>query len=242
MQARRSRSIGPENHLVSKQPTADSDLERSSMCQSQNVDAQSDSIRSSTKPLRASALLCFGWWWELGAIAVSLLSITLLLTILLAMEGKALLLWKLPIQINSLVAVLSTFARSAILLIFAEGLSQLKWNSFEKRANTLDRLQIFDDASRGPWGALVFILKIKKGEIRSLAAIGAALTILALAFEPFTQQILEFPSRRISKPNETVYLSTAESFALREWSSSNKEGLLSIKHLSHGNLRRSRRA
>ncbi|KAJ4361846.1 hypothetical protein N0V83_010787 [Neocucurbitaria cava] len=63
-----------------------------------------------------------------------------------------------------------------------------------------------------------------KREIHVLAAIGAALTILALAFEPFTQQILEFPSRQVAIRNGTALVSTAEAFALREWSADSKQG------------------
>jgi hypothetical protein len=218
-----------------QRPTLNRDLESSSIRQEENSNAHSDSIRANSKPLRNHPLLVFGWWWEFGAIVVSLVSMTLIITILLAMNGKPLQYWKLPIQINSLVAVLSTIARSASLLILAEGLSQLKWNHFEKPASTLDQLQTFDDASRGPWGALMFFLKMKKG-IRILTAIGAALTVLALAFEPFTQQVLEFPSRKISITNGTAYVHAAEEFVLREWSSSTKQGLSSMRLLLHRKL------
>lgn len=206
----------------SQQLTTDSDLERSPMHQNPSG---AHSLKDSTpKTLRARALNPFGRWWEFGAIAVSLLSMSLIAAILVAMNGKSLVAWKLPMQINSMIALCSTIARSASLPILAEGLSQLKWNHFEKGASTMDRLQAFDDASRGPWGAVMVFVKMK-WELRSLPAIGAFLTILALAFEPFTQQILKFPSRRVVVGNGTAYVSAAEEFALPELSSNSKQGL-----------------
>lgn len=82
------------------------------------------------------------------------------------------------------------------MLVLAQCLSQLKWNYFEKQTSTFDRLQAFEDVSRGPWGSLMLFLKMKK-EICSFAAIGASLTVLAQAYEPFIHLILEFPSRKL---------------------------------------------
>lgn len=143
---------------------------------------------------------------------VSLTCFTLLIAILVAMDGKPLQDWRLPIQINSLISVFATVARSALLLILAEGLSQLKWNHLEASGGTLDQLQTFDSASRGPWGSFVFTAKIRKANFRVLATIGAALTVLATAFEPFAQQVIEFPSRVAVMENETAHLRTAKSF------------------------------
>ncbi|KAF2792011.1 hypothetical protein K505DRAFT_279589 [Melanomma pulvis-pyrius CBS 109.77] len=156
----------------------------------------------------------FGWWWEVGAIALSLTSMALILAILFTMNGRPLASWHLPIQINSLVAVFSTFAKSAFLLALSEGVSQLKWNYFEKQGGTLDHLQTFDQASRGPWGALVFPFKIWRGRTGLLAVMGAVLTLFALGFEPFTQQIIDFPSRSVVMLNETAYTPSATDFTL----------------------------
>lgn len=196
-----------------QRPTTSSDVGSGSTRQKKDIDAQ----LCKTKLRQAFELSCFGWWWEFGAVVVSLVATTLIMAILLVMNGKPLQHWRLPIQINSLVAIFSTFARSSLLLVLAEGLSQLKWNHFEKQSSTLNQLQTFDEASRGPWGALMLLVKLKR-EIRCLSAIGAALTVLGLAFEPFTQQILEFPSRKVSITNGTAHVYAAQGFALREWS------------------------
>jgi len=171
-----------------------------------------DHPRKTPWPLMKRVSL-FGWWWELGAILVSLVSMSLILAVLCYMNGRLLSNWKLPIQLNSLIAIFSTFARSALMLVLAEGLSQLKWNHFEKRHTTLDWLQIYDEASRGPWGSLMYLLRMRK-DMRAVATLGAVLTILALAIEPFTQQILEFADRQ-TLANATAYTLSAETFSMK---------------------------
>ncbi|KAH8707177.1 hypothetical protein GQ44DRAFT_663053, partial [Phaeosphaeriaceae sp. PMI808] len=142
--------------------------------------------------------------------------------------------WRLPIQINSLIAVFSTFSKSALMLVLAEGLSQLKWAHFERRYERLSHLQVFDDASRGPWGAFVFLLRMRKG-FSMLAAVGALLTILGLAIEPFTQQVIDFPLLRTTFANESASTLGAVSF-----NTSNSNGPRSalmqelLNHLSNG--------
>ena len=55
---------------------------------------------------------------------------TLILAILFTMDGKPMRDWKLPIQPNSLIAVSSTIAKSALLVPLAECIGQLKWIYF----------------------------------------------------------------------------------------------------------------
>ncbi|KAF2006096.1 hypothetical protein P154DRAFT_456854 [Amniculicola lignicola CBS 123094] len=156
----------------------------------------------------------FGWWWEVGAASLSLISTVLAVAILAIMKDRPLSEWHLPLQISSSIAVLSTFSRSALLLVLAEGLSQLKWNTFEKKSLSLNQLQVFDDASRGPWGAFVFFFKSRKTfravpTTSAVAATGAFLTVIGLAFEPFTQQIIAFELRRMPLTNSTAYATAA---------------------------------
>jgi hypothetical protein len=52
--------------------------------------------------------------------------------------------------------------------------------------------EIFDKASRGPWGAVVLLFRTKA---RSLAALGALLILLLLAIDTFFQQVVEMQTR-----------------------------------------------
>jgi hypothetical protein len=135
-----------------------------------------------------------GWWWELGAVLVSFICMALIVTILFIMDGKPLRDWKLPIQPNSLVAIFSTVAKSALLVPVAESVGQLKWDHFHDRPRTVRHMQTFDEASRGPWGALTLLYRMRGHSV--LAGFASAITVLMLAFEPFTQQIIQVHSQQ----------------------------------------------
>ena len=52
--------------------------------------------------------------------------------------------------------------------------------------------EIFDKASRGAWGSFLLLFRTKG---RSLAALGAVLTLLLLATDTFFQQVTDYPDR-----------------------------------------------
>ena len=52
----------------------------------------------------------------------------------------------------------------------------------------------FEDASRGPMGSISLLFRLQG---QTVASLGAAILILMLAFEPFVQQILSYPTERI---------------------------------------------
>ena len=71
-----------------------------------------------------------------------------------------------------------------------------------QRPHRLKDLQTFDDASRGPVGAVVFLFKLNIKAF--IASIGALITVAALANDPFTQALLQYPSDVISSTNESA--------------------------------------
>ena len=128
----------------------------------------------------------FGWWWETIAILISIAFMAAIVAVLAAIDKKPLPQWryKKPVP-NVIVSILSTVAKSALLFPLAECLGQLKWVYFENKAKPLNHMQVFDGASRGPWGSFLFLLEVKGKAI--LASLGAVVMILALSFDPFTQ-------------------------------------------------------
>lgn len=54
--------------------------------------------------------------------------------------------------------------------------------------------EIFDKASRGPWGAAMLLYRTKG---RSLAALGAVLIMFMLAIDTFLQQVVVFSERQV---------------------------------------------
>lgn len=65
-------------------------------------------------------------------------------------------------------------------------MSQLKWSWF-KHPRPIDHVTTYDDASRGVWGSLLLIFKLRAPLLPTL---GAIITILAIAVDPFVQQIV----------------------------------------------------
>jgi len=59
-----------------------------------------------------------------------------------------------------LVAVYFIVIKAAMVYVLSEGLGQLKWDWFG-RARPLHHLKTYDDASRGPWGALTLLWRLR---------------------------------------------------------------------------------
>ncbi|PWY73124.1 hypothetical protein BO94DRAFT_607607 [Aspergillus sclerotioniger CBS 115572] len=84
-------------------------------------------------------------------------------------------------------------------LAVGECIGQLRWITLRQSRKPLSYIQLYDSASRGPWGSFRILLQ---DEFRSLVTVGACVVILALAFDPFIQQIISYPvqpTQRYSK-------------------------------------------
>jgi hypothetical protein len=147
------------------------------------------------------------WQWEFAASAFSLACFVAVVLVLAIYHNKSLSRWNFvfDISLNTLIALLSTLSRTALLVPVASCISQLKWIHLAHSPRTLRAVQIFDDASRGPWGSLQLIWKL---HFRTkLATWGSIITILSLTMGPFAQQLLSYPSRLQFEPGATFYTS-----------------------------------
>ncbi|KAI1276772.1 hypothetical protein F5Y07DRAFT_129259 [Xylaria sp. FL0933] len=179
-----------------------------------NSRSSSDNLQQQQK-IKTKRPVSWWWWWEIGAAFLSITSLVLLFILLSKSDGQQLQSWPLPIQPNSLIAVLTTIAKTSMMVPVASCLSQLKWKHFISRPRPLDQFQVMDDASRGPWGS--FMLLISGFKLRTLLPVSLAfVTIIGLGFEPSAQQILDFPERMSTLANvsagvgiATEYLSKA---------------------------------
>lgn len=147
------------------------------------------------------------WRWEFSAAALSLACFAAIVGVLVAYGDKALSSWDAAfgITLNTMIATLSTLSKTALLVPVASCLSQLKWIHMVTASRALNDIQIFDDASRGPWGSLELIWRI---HIKAkLAAWGSIITIVALVMSPFAQQLLSYPSRSIESAGGVFYKS-----------------------------------
>ncbi|KAH6632988.1 hypothetical protein C7974DRAFT_163116 [Boeremia exigua] len=89
--------------------------------------------------------------------------------------------------------VLSKVASAALILPISEAIGQLKWAWFQgDKSKEMIDFEIFDKASRGAWGSFLLLFRTKG---RSLAALGAVLTLLLLATDTFFQQVTDYPDQ-----------------------------------------------
>lgn len=146
-------------------------------------------------PKRVKMFHLRDWVWEIAAAVFSLTCVVAIIVVLRTHQEKSLASWHFvyDITLNTLVALLSTLSRTALIVPVASCISQLKWIHLVSSPHPLRELQIFDDASRGPWGSLELIWRL---HFRTkLATWGALITIVSLTMGPLSQQLLSYPSR-----------------------------------------------
>ncbi|KAL1648748.1 hypothetical protein SLS58_001926 [Diplodia intermedia] len=96
--------------------------------------------------------------------------------------------WPFNISINAFVSVLSIVSRATLMVPLTGCIGQLKW-LWIKRERPLADLQFFDEASRGPWGALKLFHRTKGVHLVSL---GAIITCISIDDDRRLQQIDEY--------------------------------------------------
>jgi hypothetical protein len=147
------------------------------------------------------------WLFELASLVTSVLCLVTMLILLLVYRNKAVPELSLGLTFNAIISVLITAAKVAMLSAVASAMGQIKFKHFRGQKQPLINLELFDEASRGgPWGAIDFIFRLKW---RSTAAVGAAVVLLALAMDPFAQQLLTYPVRVTFEEASTASLTYA---------------------------------
>jgi len=157
-----------------------------------NPSSNHQSSQSSFAPRRSSIRrtldgLDDGWAWEFASMMLSLASMVAVVVILICYDGMVFPYVPGDISLNTIVAILSTISKSSLIFSVSSVLGQLKWDWYEREPRGLSELETFDQASRGPLGAVKLLFRTTA--IRSIASIGAVITILALAIDPFVQQV-----------------------------------------------------
>jgi len=120
------------------------------------------------------------------------------------------------ITLNAIVSLLATISRSMLICAVSMRIGQLKWCRYHERERNVEDIRtivrvttphnashklfeafadifclVQDAASCGPLGSAISLFCLRA---RPLASFGAIIIILALAFDPFIQQILQYPS------------------------------------------------
>ncbi|KAF5003079.1 hypothetical protein FDECE_10360 [Fusarium decemcellulare] len=184
----------------------------------------SENTNSSRPRAPAWRLWLYSWWPELSCGIISIASLIGLIVVLRDVNGKSLPDWPLGLTLNTLIAFLSTICRAAFIIMIAEGLSQLKWLHF-RQGTPLTHFQIFDDASRGPWGSIRLMTVTGCWPVGLLPAL---VLVSALLTSTLTQSVVSYPTRLApvpGNPNATAsragqyFWNTANTFSQMEHTS-----------------------
>jgi hypothetical protein len=136
------------------------------------------------------------WLLEIISWIFSLACMVAIVAVLASLQDQKLTKWwiaeKTGLTLNAYISVLSKMAGAALILPVSEALGQLKWSWFLNHSKQMWDYEIFDNASRGPWGSLLLLIRTK---CRALAALGAVITLASLMLDPFFQQVVDFPDR-----------------------------------------------
>jgi hypothetical protein len=141
------------------------------------------------------------WLLEIISWLVSAICMVTIIGFLIYYGDKKIPNWPGSLTLNAFIAVLSKISGAALILPVSEALGQLKWSWFQGHSKTMWDFEIFDNASRGPWGAFLLLIRTKG---RALAALGAIITLFSLALDPFFQQVVDFPDRWALQGNSTI--------------------------------------
>ncbi|KAK5071918.1 hypothetical protein LTR51_006402 [Lithohypha guttulata] len=146
------------------------------------------STSSKSRECKPSKVTFFGTWWlEILACVLVLVAFAAILITLLLVADKPLPRLPFRISVNTLIAVFATTLKVATAFVLAEGLSQMKW-SWYSDAKPLHHFLVYDNASRGPWGALQLLWHLRLKAV--IASLGAFITVAALFIDPLSQQLV----------------------------------------------------
>ncbi|KAI0444315.1 hypothetical protein F4803DRAFT_573297 [Xylaria telfairii] len=123
--------------------------------------------------------------------------------------------WRLPLSINTVVSILTTLSKAALMHSVASTISQIKWIDYQVVPQKLGNFEIYDECSRGPGGALKALFWLP----RSMVVLGALATILGLGIGPFTQQLVQLKEVEVKFINESLKIDFAVDYNTFPWQS-----------------------
>jgi hypothetical protein len=175
--------VSPHHECFSSNPSSTSEKKPSALDLTQRLERKLAQYNTSQNVFKR-------WLFEILSWCISALCMAAIVTIYVNLEDN-------PISqsrsgtLLTTANVLGKVASAALIVPTSEALGQLKWNWFHDSKAMWD-FEIFDKASRDPWGALMLLFRTRG---RSLAALGALLIVLLLAIDTFFQQVVDFPER-----------------------------------------------
>ncbi|KAI9776888.1 MAG: hypothetical protein M1839_009336 [Geoglossum umbratile] len=177
-------------NLQLAEPVSDGSRDVRSLASSAHRDtatAQGPQLQTSRAFRRRRGIALTRWNWEISSLLVAIALLISIFATLAKYNGEKQPAWRYDINLNSLIAVLSTVLRAMVVVIVTEVISQLKWAWYQLPRRLRD-LDMFDQASRGPWGSILLLVATR--EIH-LAILGCCIYLVSFAIGPFTQQSIK---------------------------------------------------
>lgn len=146
-------------------------------------------------------------WTEILACFLASASLIATFGTLYPYEGKPLPRWPFSIGVNTLLATYTVILKAAISFLASQGIALQKWHWYHQRERPLSDLALFDEATRGPMGAIKLLWRLSSW--RNLPrGLGCALVVLMLFVDPFTQQVLQYTDCSVSSGDAATLMRT----------------------------------
>lgn len=128
------------------------------------------------------------WKWEFGSAILLLVSVAAIPATLYPYDGKPSPQWPYSISINALLSIYSMILKACLGFLVTSCIGQLQW-SWYTGARPLRDIVLFHEAAHGILGSMKWLWV---NHLRQpLTALGALITFVALAIDPFTQQLVQ---------------------------------------------------
>ncbi|PQE31741.1 Carboxylic ester hydrolase protein [Rutstroemia sp. NJR-2017a WRK4] len=145
------------------------------------------------------------WFIEIISYVFCVISFGVVIVIIKVYNQQPIFNWH-GISLNTWVSVFTTISEALLMLTVSACLSQWNYISFSQRPRNLLQFDTVDNASRGPKGSLSLLWFVR---LKSLVSIGAGITVLAIAIDPFVQQIIGFGERQVAGSSNSTSIARA---------------------------------
>ncbi|KAI1324009.1 hypothetical protein F5Y16DRAFT_382150 [Xylariaceae sp. FL0255] len=142
---------------------------------------------------------------EIVSVVVSAVTFAILVFVLSFNNGKEIFSFY-RLTLNTIVSILATISKAALLLAVDELLSRWKWILFTDESRPLIDFERIDAASRGPGGSFLLLFS---GSRVSYTHIGACVILFSLAVDPLAQQIIQTRQKQSWVDDDTVTVKRA---------------------------------
>ncbi|KAJ5368535.1 uncharacterized protein N7496_008295 [Penicillium cataractarum] len=200
--------MAPKQHIEqpAPAPTSSNEAESKSLV---NSDAAEDNAQPKIhKKPSVWKLVTKLFAWELLAVFLSTALLAAIIGILASYNHQPQPIWDYT-SLNSVISWLSTISKGCVLFAISESLGQLKWLWFTQKSRPMSHLRTFDAASRGVTGSAELIWNLRA---KHFAATGSLAVILALAFDPFTQNLIQYYSKLTPDASQTATVSNSTGY------------------------------